>query len=54
LLTVTIKNIMKCQTHQKKYKEWTPANMMDTYKKNKKKPQLNPTGNSGDQIKHMT
>ena len=45
---------MKCQTHQKKYKEWTPANMMDTYKKNKKKTSIKPTGNSGDQIKHMT
>jgi hypothetical protein len=43
---------MKGQTHKKK-EEWIPADIMKTYKKlNKKKPWVNPTANTGEQIKH--
>jgi hypothetical protein len=44
---------MKCQKHQKKIQGMDTCNMMETYKKNKRKPRVNPTANPGDQIKHM-
>ena len=37
-----------------KYKEWTPIDMMEIYKKRLKKSLVNPVANLDEQIKYIT